>query len=236
MPKPRSRVADYAVYLTVRIFVCIIQMLSFNLACRFARSLAWLAYQINRRHRLVAMDNLEHAFPGKYTALERDAMVRSVYRHFCTLLIAIIHLPRRFHVTNWKDYLALENGPAIVECLLSDRPLLIVTGHFGNWEMAGYSLSMLGFSSYAIARPLDNPYLDSYLRGFRERTGQRILAKHGDFELMQASEVLQRIRATTDFKFNVNLVMLDFAVRHGLLQVDDPEYLDVATGLHRPLD
>src|SRR5947207_14460011 len=57
-----------------------------------------------------------------------------------------------------------------------------------------------------------------------------------DFELMPASEVLQRIRATTDFKFNVNLVMLDLAVRHGLLGTDDPEYIDVATGLHRPLD
>jgi len=31
-------------------------------------------------------------------------------------------------------------------------------------------------------------------------------------------------------------VILDFAVRHGLLRADDPEYLDVATGLHRPLD
>jgi hypothetical protein len=53
---------------------------------------------------------------------------------------------------------------------------------------------------------------------------------------MPASEVLQRIRATLDFKFNVSLVLLDFAVRHGLLRIDDPEYLDVATGLHRPLD
>ena len=57
-----------------------------------------------------------------------------------------------------------------------------------------------------------------------------------DFELMPASAVLERIRATSDFKFNVNLVILDFAVRHGLLRPDDPEYLDVATGLHRPLD
>jgi 8-oxo-dGTP pyrophosphatase MutT (NUDIX family) len=56
------------------------------------------------------------------------------------------------------------------------------------------------------------------------------------FELMPASEVLERIRITSDFKFNVNLVILDFAVRHGLLRPDDPEYLDVATGLHRPLD
>jgi 8-oxo-dGTP pyrophosphatase MutT (NUDIX family) len=56
------------------------------------------------------------------------------------------------------------------------------------------------------------------------------------FELMTASEVLERVRATSDFKFNVNLVILDFAVRHGLLRPDDPEYLDVATGLHRRLD
>jgi KDO2-lipid IV(A) lauroyltransferase len=186
MAKPRSRIADFGVYLSVRVLVCIVQMLSYSVACQFAAGLAWLAYHINRRHRLVALDNLEQAFPGEYTASQRHAMVRSVYRHFCALLIEIIHLPRRLHVTNWKDHVELENAPAVIECLLSDRPLLIVTGHFGNWEMAGYSLSMLGFSSYAIARPLDNPYLDHYLRTFRERTGQRILAKHGDFDKIQA--------------------------------------------------
>ncbi|HKS90230.1 MAG TPA: DUF4743 domain-containing protein [Stellaceae bacterium] len=56
------------------------------------------------------------------------------------------------------------------------------------------------------------------------------------FELMPAERVLARIRETDDFKFNVNLVILDFALRHGLLSVEDPEYLDVASGLHRPLD
>src|SRR5580704_496295 len=56
------------------------------------------------------------------------------------------------------------------------------------------------------------------------------------FELMPLGDILERIRATTDFKFNVNLVILDFAVRHGVLRPDDPEYLAVANGLHRPLD
>jgi hypothetical protein len=65
----------------------------------------------------------------------------------------------------------------------------------------------------------------------RNRDGEIV-----DFKLMPVPEVLDRIRATSDFKFNVNLVILDFAVRHGLLRADDPEYLDVATGLHRPLD
>jgi 8-oxo-dGTP pyrophosphatase MutT (NUDIX family) len=56
------------------------------------------------------------------------------------------------------------------------------------------------------------------------------------FQLMPAKHVIERIRMTDDFKFDVNLVMLDFALRHGLVPVDDPEYLAVASGLHRPLD
>jgi hypothetical protein len=57
-----------------------------------------------------------------------------------------------------------------------------------------------------------------------------------DFYLMPVEAVLGRIRAGDDFKFNVNLVILDFAVRHGILRPDDPEYLEVATGLHRRVD
>ena len=56
------------------------------------------------------------------------------------------------------------------------------------------------------------------------------------FELMPLDDILERIRTTADFKFNVNLVILDFAVRHGVLRPDDAEYIAVANGLHRPLD
>jgi hypothetical protein len=57
-----------------------------------------------------------------------------------------------------------------------------------------------------------------------------------DFTLMPAESVIERVRTTGDFKFNVNLVILDFAVRHGLLRAEDPEYLEIASGLRRPLD
>jgi 8-oxo-dGTP pyrophosphatase MutT (NUDIX family) len=57
-----------------------------------------------------------------------------------------------------------------------------------------------------------------------------------EFTLMPAAAVLERVRDTRDFKFNVNLVILDFAVRHGLLRPDDAAYLEIATGLHRPID
>jgi KDO2-lipid IV(A) lauroyltransferase len=187
MSKPRSATADYAVYFVVRLILCIIQMLTLPASRRLAGLLAWLAYHLDRRHRLVADDNLRRAFADQQDARGRDRMVRSVYRHFCSLLVEIAHLPRKLSTGTWRRHLKLENGAAIVEGLLADRPLLLVTGHFGNWEMGGYLLGLLGFSTYAIARKLDNPYLnDFFLHRFRQRTGQTILYKDGDFERIQA--------------------------------------------------
>src|SRR5437764_14989191 len=161
MSKPRSLASDYAVYLVVRIIVCFIQLPSYSAACKVAAGLAWLAYHVDRRHRQVACENLKHAFPGRYSDAELDALVRSVYRHFCTLLMEIINLPRKLHPLTWRRYVQLED-PRMVACLLSGRPLMVVTGHFGNWEMGCWVLGLLGFTSHAIARPLDNPFLDAF--------------------------------------------------------------------------
>lgn len=57
-----------------------------------------------------------------------------------------------------------------------------------------------------------------------------------EFFLMPAIEIIDRVRAGGDFKFNVNLVLIDFALRHGLIRPDDPDYLDLTMGLRRPLD
>jgi KDO2-lipid IV(A) lauroyltransferase len=184
MARARSRLLDYALYLIVRVLVCFVEMLSVQQARRLAGWLGWLAYCLDRRHRQVADDNLRHAYP-QMTPEQRDAMIRRVYRHFCLLLIEIIHFPRRLFPTTWKKYLQIENGERLIRALLDDRPLLMVTGHLGNWEIAGYILGLFGFRTHAIARTLDNPYLDQYLRSFREKTGQKVLAKKGDFDDIQ---------------------------------------------------
>lgn len=51
------------------------------------------------------------------------------------------------------------------------------------------------------------------------------------FYLWPIEDIVERIRTTEDFKFNAALVILDFAVRHGVLHPDDPEYLGVVEGL-----
>lgn len=55
-----------------------------------------------------------------------------------------------------------------------------------------------------------------------------------EFMLRPAAEVVETVRRGDDFKFNVNLVIIDFALRHGLIDPSEPDYLDLATGLHRP--
>jgi|HubBroStandDraft_1064217.scaffolds.fasta_scaffold00299_7 8-oxo-dGTP pyrophosphatase MutT (NUDIX family) len=51
------------------------------------------------------------------------------------------------------------------------------------------------------------------------------------FDLMPLAECLRRVRETDDFKFNVNLVLIDFALRHGAIAPEEAEYLDLVTGL-----
>lgn len=56
-----------------------------------------------------------------------------------------------------------------------------------------------------------------------------------NFELWPLAEVVERVRSSDDFKFNVNLVLLDFFLRHGLLDRSDPEVAEAARRLYQPL-
>jgi len=53
------------------------------------------------------------------------------------------------------------------------------------------------------------------------------------FELWPMDRVADSVRDTDDWKFNVNLTMIDFLVRHGYFKPDDPDYAELALGLRR---
>ncbi len=55
------------------------------------------------------------------------------------------------------------------------------------------------------------------------------------FALWPMTRVMETIRETEDFKFNVSLVILDFAIRHGILTPDDPDYQAIWEGLRLPV-
>jgi hypothetical protein len=55
------------------------------------------------------------------------------------------------------------------------------------------------------------------------------------FELWHVDRVLETIRVTDHFKFNVSLVILDFAIRRGYLNPDEPGYQAIWEGLRLPV-
>ena len=56
------------------------------------------------------------------------------------------------------------------------------------------------------------------------------------FVLLPIEDVAQIVRDTDEFKLNCNLVIIDFLIRHGVLDPDTPGYLDLVLGLRQPLN
>jgi KDO2-lipid IV(A) lauroyltransferase len=180
----RSRVKDYLTYLFARLVVCTAQALSIEQTYAFARFAAGVWYRLDSRHRRVGLENLRLAFGERYTEQERERIVRGVYLHFSAMLMEMMHIPRKLSLTTWRDHITLVGQADILDRLLRGGPMIMLSGHFGNWEMAGYLFGVFGFPPNSVYRTLDNPYLDRYLRDFRQRTGQRLIPKTGGFEQM----------------------------------------------------
>ncbi len=185
----KRRVIDWLVYAAVRTALCVVQALPIR-ACD---SLAWIVASIMcdvlRIRRNVTDENLRHVF-SHWSDAQRLAMTRRMWHHLALMLCEIAHVPRKIHLTNWRQHVNLVNKRELVRYLIDVRPKLLVTGHFGNFEVAGYVAGMFGFPSFTIVRPLDNPHLDRYVSRFRQAKGQFILPKHGSAK--QVDEVLAR--------------------------------------------
>jgi KDO2-lipid IV(A) lauroyltransferase len=191
MARSRSWLGDYAVYLLVRLVVCVVQALSWPAVLGLARFLAWLAYWLDRRHRLVAADNIRQAFPDLDEA-GVDRLVRASYLHLTTMVVEMIRLPRVLRLSNLYDL--IHHEPDDLEVIrawaASGHPVLVLTGHFGNWEVINYATGMVGYHGGIVARRLDNPYLHRFLLRFRSKTGQELLDKHADYP--RILEILSR--------------------------------------------
>jgi KDO2-lipid IV(A) lauroyltransferase len=186
MAKKRALWMDYAVYLLIRLIVCVVQALSWSWALGFARLLAGLAYRVDRRHRLVAIDNLRHAFP-ELSPAECTALVRATYEHFMMMAVEMMRLPRCLRQANVEQYFHWAD-PQDLQRLRdwgnTGRPLLGLTGHFGNWEVLSYIFGMGGCHGAIVARRLDNPYLDRLVADLRRKTGLKLLDKNRDYPQM----------------------------------------------------
>ncbi|MDO5553966.1 MAG: lysophospholipid acyltransferase family protein [Planctomycetia bacterium] len=191
----KKRWMDYGVYLVVRLFICLIQSLSLD-ACRVIASLlATVATSVVPIRKRLLEENLSHAFP-ELSRDERRLLIHEMWEHLILLVAEVAHAPRRVRETNWWHHVRLVDYDPVLKLLHDNRPIILVTGHFGNFEMAGYILGLLGYPTFSVARTLDNPWLERYLHEFREITGQFLISKNGGYD-----EILDVLRARGTMAF-----------------------------------
>jgi Kdo2-lipid IVA lauroyltransferase/acyltransferase len=183
-----KRCGHWITYALVRVLICVVQSVRIETCARWAQFLAIFANDVVGIRRRVIDDNLLVVFPEMSRA-QRRRLARRMWEHLILMTFEIAHVPRRVHETNWRQFVRIRGMREVCRCLLEPRPTVMVSGHFGNFEVAGYTAGLLGFPTFSVARPLDNPYLDRFVNAFRVRTGQHILPKHGSAEI--AARVLE---------------------------------------------
>jgi KDO2-lipid IV(A) lauroyltransferase len=182
MARKRSNSLDYIVFLIIRTVVCVIHAVPPAISFWLSDRIAWLLYRFVRSRKQIALENLYASFPELIADPKRaDQIVLAMYRHFIRAVFEALLLSRKVHLSNWRAFIDLYPAVGLPAAMFSHRPALLVTGHFGNWEMAGTLFGRLGFKTYAIARVLDNPYLERMVLKLRQATGQTIIAKQDDF-------------------------------------------------------
>lgn len=121
----------------------------------------------------VVLKNLRNSFPEK-SVEEINQTCESFYRYLCDLVLETLKTLKMtekqakercvFHKPEWLDKLCKEN-----------KSILVVMGHYGNWEWAGPSFTLnTGFQLVVIYRPLSNPYFEKMMSGMRTKFGTRI--------------------------------------------------------------
>lgn len=182
MPKKRSDPIDRLAYLAMRLLSMVMHWFPVNTNLRWARGLGFVWYRLDHKHRARALANLANCFPEMTTSQRQRIAQRSV-QHMFMLAVEVLFTTRLVRLETWRDFVEIENFRQTLALLVDrNRGLILLTGHYGNWEILGYVLATLGFETTSVARPLDNPYLSDWLFGVRERQGQKMIGKFGATE------------------------------------------------------
>jgi KDO2-lipid IV(A) lauroyltransferase len=179
MAKPRNDFYDRLQYFALRMFTMMLHTWPVELNLMGARLCGDIMYFLDKRHRDRALHNIKRSFPGISDERARRACRHSM-RQFFTLGVEVLFTTRLIKIPTMARYVEFDFIKPVVELLLKRKQgVIMLTGHYGNWEILGYFFATLGFETTSVARPIDNPYINKWLLGVREHMGQRIIAKSG---------------------------------------------------------
>lgn len=149
--------------------------LAWRQAQRLGSALGLLAWWLVRRDRRRTLAHLALAFPEAAPG-EWRALGSACFRHHGKNLAECLHLLRA-DCAAVLAHVRLEGFEHLAAARASGRPLIVVSGHCGNWELVPATLNCLGVGMQVVARQLDEAPLDALLVGLRSRFGTATIAR-----------------------------------------------------------
>jgi KDO2-lipid IV(A) lauroyltransferase len=174
----------------VRVLAAIVGALSWTGAQRLGQVVGRLGGTLLRRDRRRALDHLARAFP-ELSPAGRAALARGAFQHQAMNLTELLFVLRRgfgaaaprVEVQGWEHVEAAR---------AAGRPVLVVTGHCGNWELIGGAFTARGMPLTAVAREIPDPALRELMLTIRRPLGTATITRGGAAAARQLLEVFRR--------------------------------------------
>lgn len=147
----------------------------------------------SKRYRTVALKNLRAAYGHEKSESEIRAMAREVFRHFARESLVFFHLLSlsRDEINALIDVEGIEH---LDNALREGKGCVVITAHYGNWELLARKMALLGYIINVIARDSDDPGMTGIATRIRENGGYRVFDRDqpmiGAFRCLKNNEIL----------------------------------------------
>lgn len=174
--------AEYALYRSV---AWVARRLSEDSVARWGDRLGAAAQAILQSRNELALRNLQLAFPEK-SGYELRQILDATWRRFGREALYSIRM-QDMSLEEIAAACPLVNAHLLEEAIARGDGVILISAHYGAWEIGGLALMSLVKNVRTITRPLDNEFLERDLARIRQRTGAEVLdRKRAAREMMSA--------------------------------------------------
>jgi len=159
----------------VRLLALLARRLPPRAARGLGRGLGRGAFVLGVRRR-VSLDNLERALGREYDAGARRRIAAAAYEHLGTCLMEFLGLPAT-SAAERRARLDIEGLEHARAALAAGRGAILVSGHYGNWEVASACAAAHGLPLTFVVQPLGNRAVDRLAVEIRTRAGIEVLRR-----------------------------------------------------------
>lgn len=112
-------------------------------------------------------------------------------RRFGRMVVEVLRFPT-LTKENIGNLVKIEGLEYLDACYRAGRGVIMATGHFGNWELLGGTVALLGYPMLSITRRQNNRYMDKLINEYRQMVGQEVAYNRGEGDFLAISRMLRK--------------------------------------------